>query len=423
MSRPADKPGVRAALSHVGGPSRRTGDDVLSAILEDAFDVGEDDHDATRAHVHGFHSYPARLHAVTAQRLIDAFGGPGKALLDPFCGSGTVLVEGRVRGMRVVGTDVNPLAIRLAKLKTRGVPAVERSAILEGAHWIARHVESRRRTRARVTRRYPDEDVRLFPPHVLLELDSLRDGLDQVEPAALREDLELVFSAILTKVSHRRGDSGAYLQQRRLPPGFASRLFVQKAEELTRALEAFEKAVPAGAPPPDVHADDARTLGTLSASTFDLVLTSPPYAATYDYVDHHDVRLRWLGMRLDRFSSLELGARRDYAQLDGFKARRRWNDELGRTLFAVSRAMKPEGKAVFVIADSAAAGMALRALDIVGHLAGPANLRVSAAASQQRPHFHSGTRHVYRDGPREEHLILLEKLDPNAKLGAPIAER
>ncbi len=408
MSRP-NKPGVRAALSNVGGPSRRTGDDVLAAILEDAFDVGEDDHDATRAHVHGFHSYPARLHAVTAQRIIDAWGGAKKTLLDPFCGSGTVLVEGRTRGMRVVGTDVNPLAIRLSKLKTRGVPGVERAAILEAAQWIARHVENRRRTQARVTRRYPEEDVRLFPPHVLLELDSLRDGLDQVEPLALREDVELVFSAILTKVSHRRGDTGVYMQQRRLPPGFASRLFVQKAEELVRALEAFEKTVPVGTSPSDVHSDDARTLGTLSAGIVDLVLTSPPYAATYDYVDHHDVRLRWLGLRLDRFSSLELGARRDYAQLDGIKARRRWNDELGSTLAAVSRALREGGKAVFVIADSAAAGMALRALDIVQSLSAGANLRVTAAASQERPHFHGGTRHVYRDAPREEHLILLEK--------------
>ena len=49
-----------------------------------------------------------------------------------------------------------------------------------------------------------------------------------------------------------------------------------------------------GAPEPDVHPDDARTLGTIKAASVDVVLTSPPYAATYDYLEHHDVRLRWL---------------------------------------------------------------------------------------------------------------------------------
>ncbi|RLG15985.1 hypothetical protein DRN63_04745 [Nanoarchaeota archaeon] len=42
-------------------------------------------------------------------------------ILDPFCGSGTVLVEAKLLGVNAVGSDINPLAILLAKVKSQGV--------------------------------------------------------------------------------------------------------------------------------------------------------------------------------------------------------------------------------------------------------------------------------------------------------------
>ena len=412
------KPEARTALRHVGGPSERRGDEALGALLAHAFDVGEQDEDAIRAHVHGFHSYPARLHPVTASRLIEKLGKPKGVVLDPFCGSGTVLVEARLQGATARGTDVNPLAIRLARLKTRGVPEVERKAIVDAAKWVEQHVTRRRETKARVTHRYEQEDVDLFEPHVLLELDSLRDGLDLVEPQALREDVELAFSAILTKVSRRRGDTGGgtHLEKRRLAPGYVARLFVAKAEELARALQVFEERLPRDAPPADVHADDARTLGTIGASVIDLIVTSPPYAATYDYVDHHDVRLRWLRLRADRFGKLELGARRDYARLDSRGAKLRWHDELGRALIGMARALRPDAMAVLVLADSAVSGTALLADQAVEATCGAAGLAIRAIVSQPRPHFHTPTRAAFVDTQRREHLIALS---PIASPAAP----
>jgi methylase of polypeptide subunit release factors len=90
--------------------------------LEHAFGVSPDER-AVMAHVHGFHSYPARLHPETAARLIQAFSPPKGQVLDPFCGSGTVLVEGRLAGRRVTGVDANPLAVELSWLKTGGLGA------------------------------------------------------------------------------------------------------------------------------------------------------------------------------------------------------------------------------------------------------------------------------------------------------------
>jgi 16S rRNA G966 N2-methylase RsmD len=402
-------PEARTSLKHVGGPSEERGDPELAAALKAAFDVGEADADATRAHVHGFHSYPARLHPIVAGRLIEAFPD-AKTILDPFCGSGTVLVEARLRGRAAKGTDVNPLAIRLARLKARGVPALQRKALVDNAKKIEEYARKRRVARASPTMRYPEEDVALFDAHVLLELDSIRDGIDAVHSKGLREDLELILSAILTKCSRQRGDTGKKdLQHRRLAPGFVGKMFVAKAEELSRALEEFEKRLPKETPELDVHSDDARVLGTVRAGSIDLVLSSPPYAATYDYLEHHDVRLRWLRLRVERFAELELGARRAYARLGPDRARQRWDDELGRTMSAIARALTREGTAVLVLADSAVRGAALRADEVVNALAEPAGLSVVAMTSQPRPHFHTATQSAFSRSPRREHLIALRR--------------
>jgi len=121
----APSPARRRALSHVGGEVTLEGDRVAAERLAAAVSVpsSAESEDLARAHVHGFHSYPARMHPLTARRLIETLSRPGEVVLDPFCGSGTVLVEGRLAGRRALGVDANPLAIELAWLKTRGEDA------------------------------------------------------------------------------------------------------------------------------------------------------------------------------------------------------------------------------------------------------------------------------------------------------------
>ena len=70
----------RRSLTHVGGAVQTAGDARIAAKLAEALDVapapeprddgGADDPD--RVHVHGFHTYPARMHPATAARLVRA---------------------------------------------------------------------------------------------------------------------------------------------------------------------------------------------------------------------------------------------------------------------------------------------------------------------------------------------------------------
>jgi DNA modification methylase len=409
----------RRSLTHVGGAVQTAGDERIAAKLADALDVapapeprrdGRAVDDPDRAHVHGFHTYPARMHPTTAARLVRAATERDALVLDPFCGSGTVLVEAMIAGRRVAGTDLNPLAERLSRLKTARLGQGERDAIAAGARAVAAFADERRTRRAGATRRYPPEDVELFDPHVLLELDSIRAavaGLDLSAP--VRDALALVLSAILVKLSRRASDTSGGPAARRLAAGYPARLFVRKAEELANRIAAFENLVPPEVAPAHVALDDAARLRTIAASTVDAIVTSPPYVATYDYLEHHALRLRWLDLDTHPFSSGEIGSRRRYAPLDAQGARDAWTLELGAALRAMSRVCRKGAPIALLLADSAVQGEALRADVLLGPVARDAGLVVLARASQARPHFHGPTARAYQDAPRAEHAIALEK--------------
>ena len=72
----------------------------------------------TKEYTHGIHPYPAMMIPQVARRLIGEYGCEGGVLLDPYCGTGTTLLEGMLAGLESVGTDLNPLARLIARTKT-----------------------------------------------------------------------------------------------------------------------------------------------------------------------------------------------------------------------------------------------------------------------------------------------------------------
>jgi DNA modification methylase len=352
------------------------------------------------------------MHPATAAGLVRAVSAEGGTVLDPFCGSGTVVVESMLASRRGIGTDLNPLAVRLARLKTTPVDDRTRAAIVAAAETVGAFAAERRKRKAGATHRYPREDVELFDPHVLLELDSIHAGIatQTAGAPAVRDALELVLSAILIKVSRRASDtSAAAAAPRRIAAGFPTRFFVSKAQELTRRLGDFARLVPANALPARIEIDDACRLATVGASTVDAVVTSPPYVSAYDYVAQHGVRLRWLNLDSKRLDAAEMGSRRRYAELDAASARKAWVRELSNVLRAIRRVCRPGARVVLVLADSAVQGEPLRADSITAAVAREVGFSVLARASQSRPHFHTATVAAFRDRPRAEHAIVLRK--------------
>jgi len=403
---PAAPKGRRTALSQLGGAVERWGDEQLSEALRDAFDVSATE-TAELPDVHGFHSYPARLHPQTAARLITRLSRAGDTVLDPFCGSGTVLVEARRAGRRGLGYDVNPLSRELSWLKTLGPDDAWLTTLSDDAARVAAHADERRKAKAGATQRYGDADRAQFAPHVLLELDGLRDGIRTSQSADHRRALFLLLSALLTKVSQKGGDSSARVTDKRVAPGFPSRFFVKKADELCRQLATYRRSLPADAPAAACTLGDARKLPGLAEGSVTLVVSSPPYPGVYDYLTHHDDRLRWLGLPTRDFAALEIGSRRELSSDSFGPALARWEHDLGAVLSALARGVTTSGRIVLVIADSTLAGKPLYAERVVEKAAPGAGLRLLARASQARPHFHGGSREAFDKKPRREHLLAL----------------
>lgn len=396
--------GQRRALSHVGGAVETEGDPALAAVLARALSV-EPGADETRSHVHGFHTYPARLHPEIARSLLADLARTKDVLLDPFVGSGTVLVEGRIFGTETYGVDANPLAVHLARLKAEGRPARSREALVEAAKRVQAFADARRKNRAGPTRRYGSDDVQAFDPHVLLELDGLSAGIAEERSAELRRDLSLVLSSLLTKVSRRRGDTAEGEAPKRIAAGYPAKLLVKKSEELASRLADYEALVARDVAPPRIVVGDARDLG--EPPPVDLIITSPPYPGNYDYLHHHELRLRWLSMDAEGFDKREIGARRHLEPLGYEEAVAQWRDDFGHVLAELARVLRPDGLALLVIADSVVADGALYADDLAHELAPLTGLRMVATASQRRPHFHAPSRLAFAAKPRREHVLAL----------------
>jgi len=396
----------RRALSAPGGPVTATGDPALAAVVARALGLSvEAADDATLPYTHGFHSYPARFHPLLVRALLD--GVPrGAALLDPFCGSGTTLVEGLARGLTCRGTDLNPLAVLLARQKARVVPATLRARFLDAARAVADASIARVKARARTrTDGSEYDDPRFYAPHVFRELVGLREELgalpDDARGDDLRAPLLLAFSAILVKVSRQRADTSPHAVERAIGKTLPTRLFLRKAEELASRWADLERAVPPGTPPVDVRPADARRLAHLPDASVDVVITSPPYLGTYDYAEHHARRMGWLALDARPLERDELGARR--RARDAASAVATWQRDMDAVVKELARVLRPDGRAFLAIGDSAVGSEVIVGDEAVRGAATPAGLTLLAAAQQARPNFYEKLARA----TRREHLVVL----------------
>jgi DNA methylase len=395
--------GSRRPLSHTGGKVESlSGPSELTRAIERALSI--DPERGVRDHIHGFHSYPARLHPLTAAGLIESLVPGRGTVADPFCGCGTVLVEARRLGKKAIGVDLNPLAVRLSRFKTHPLDAEERAALLRAAAQVVEHAEERRLVSAGPTHRYGAAEREAFDIHVLLELDGLGHGIKQQPAGFLRQALYLALSSIFSKVAR---DSGAEGASKRLASGFTIRFFESRVGELTRQLAAYEALLPPSAPGVIVREADARALGTLGLRNVDLFVSSPPYPGVLDYAEYHRTRTSWLGLDTQDFERLEMGARRHLQRLDHDRAAATWEADFTKVLVAMRSALAEGGSIALVVADSLLAGRPYAADVVVERCARRAGLSVVARGSQQRPHFHRQSSRAFADRPRYEHLLLL----------------
>lgn len=427
----------RRAFTPARTPGRieRGGDAAWAGVLAQALEApGRDraERGIGDSLTHGLHTYPARMHPAMARHLVRALlaaapAEPG-AIMDPFCGAGTVLVEARYAGARALGVDANPLAALIARAKTWTATPARRAALRRlgrdmAAAALAEGKAARRSDYQPQPLRVPrgvDPAVRSrrlegwFAPHVRRELEHLASRIDEVrqEDPELAEVFTVVLSSILYKVSRRASDTDPTRVERRVGRGAAARLFGERVDLLCKGLSALARA--AEAPAPAVYRGDARHLDAIGIepASVDAVLTSPPYAGTYDYAEQHQLRLDFLAMPGHRFHEAELGSRQQFSgdAQQRRRARRRYKRALGAALAEMARVLVPGGLAAVVLGDSVAGDRAMWADEVLRE-AGEEHFELRAWARQERPKLGSLEREAFGDEPKCEHVFLLARRD------------
>jgi DNA modification methylase len=262
----------------------------------------------TKSHTHCYHVYPAMMIPQVARRLIRLYGRAGGVLLDPFCGSGTSLVEARLAGMDAVGIDLNPFAVLLARAKTTDfdIEQVAREAKL-----LRAAVDDMLKRSVRVSPpRFFNIDY-WFKPEVQLDLALLQYAILNETSPAVRDFFLVAFAATVRESSNtRRGEYKLY----RIPDSELTRhnpsVFTLFWERVGRNLRGLGEFLAARAPNTTARVieTDARLPLPLERESVDVIITSPPYGdsqTTVAYGQFSRLVLQWLGFEDEAAKSVD----------------------------------------------------------------------------------------------------------------------
>jgi site-specific DNA-methyltransferase (cytosine-N4-specific) len=136
----------------------------------------------------------------------------------------------------------------------------------------------------------------------------------------------------------------------------------------------------------------------------DLVLTSPPYPSTYDYVPLQHLRLVWFD---EGARGTEIGARRAWRKGEA-PARRQWSEDTLAWTRAAARAVNMGGHLVVVIGDGLTPKGVVDSSKVTEEAARVCGFRSVARASVGRVDF-------ARDATRWEHAFVFEKADGTSR--------
>ena len=153
-----------------------------------------------------------------------------------------------------------------------------------------------------------------FPTETDTKLGSLRRHIDDVPRRDLRLMLETAALSVLEAVSYTRKD-GQYLRwDHRSPRTLRGHVDKGPIWGLGHALsERFRQMEEDIAPLKSLYGNQEPTyiegsslyrLKELPSNSFDMVMTSPPYANRYDYTRTYALELAWLGYDRNRLSRL-----------------------------------------------------------------------------------------------------------------------
>jgi tRNA G10 N-methylase Trm11 len=297
-------------------------------VVHESIVVGADAVEQRRTH--RLFRYPAKFHAPAVDLLLRRYTTPGQTVLDPFCGSGTLMVEAMSLNRFSIGSDVDPLAVAISKAKTRKYNIPDLESALTDLHERLSVIERDPKEYERL--KYADLDdsdfVRQskglwvpqipklnhwFRRYVSIDLARIRAEIVASEcEERTRDFLMLVFASIIRNASNADPVPVSGLEvtshmlrkdaEGRLVNPFA--LFRTKSKRSLADVKQFTATLSADFEEPLVLNRDATTLKL--SRMVDAVLTSPPYHNAVDYYRRHQLEMFWLDLTTTQADRLDL---------------------------------------------------------------------------------------------------------------------
>jgi hypothetical protein len=300
-------------------------------------------------HVHALHPYLGKFVPQLVEVFLERCFRPGDCVYDPFCGSGTTLVEANVHGCDAVGCDISAFNCLLCRVKTGSYRLAELELALRGALEVAG-----RRAPA-PTDGAGEWATCWYAPQALSELLAYRVAAETLaEPA--RDVARIVLSRAARSArltTHFDLDSPrapvrqpywCYKHKRECRPvGEAVKFLRRYTEDTCRRLREFSR-VRTGRRVAVLHGD-ARTIelpGMLSG-----IVTSPPYPGLIDYHEQHRYAYELLGLADRRAEEIGPAAR---GQTRG--ALRDYVDAMAAVFVNARRSLRTGAPVVIVVNDS-----------------------------------------------------------------------
>lgn len=251
------------------------------------------------------------------ETILDKYARPGFHVLDPFAGSGTVLHEAGLKGLRATAAEINPAAYKMA-CTYRFINESDKRRLSA----ISKLDDALGRTFLSTLPLFSGkpEKVQVRTKEALIRLDS-----DITEPSS-----KLLLESLIIRLD---------LYQAGLNP--------EKVIGTWNKLKTLVLGLPFSPEAIKVLNCDARTL-PLPDSSVDLVITSPPYINVFNYHQQYRASAEALGWNLLQVAKSEIGSNRKHRG-NRFLTVIQYCLDLSQALGKLADTCKRSGRIIFVV--------------------------------------------------------------------------
>lgn len=258
--------------------------------------------------------------------LLDAYSNDSDFILDPFMGSGTVLVEAARLGLSAFGSDINPAPFKIASTYRFVMIGAERR------REVLNHVE-----------RLLDEAF----PSSWFQLDSSPISEDHLKTKLVDISKQLSVKGgtpndSLTQLSQIAVDALIVLVDFNKPALSTDRIF-----RSWRKLRKCLSSLPHSRRKIEVANCDARQL-PLTDSCVDLVITSPPYINVFNYHQKYRRSMEAIGWDLLHVARSEIGSNRKHRG-NRYLTVTQYCLDMAAVFSELCRVCSPEARMIFVL--------------------------------------------------------------------------